>query len=113
MLSTALLVSLCSTAPNYKERRKSDICKRNIRSKYQGSLNLEGWNVFSVRKKGDDLREEMTMKLNNRVNECARTHGDRKLLAKWSVGDFVAQKLNHHPTCRIDLYIRERAYLNA
>ena len=44
-----------------------------------------------MRKMGDDLREEMTMKLNNRVNECARTHGDRKLLAKWSVGDFVAQ----------------------
>jgi len=33
----------------------------------------------------------MTMQVNKRINECAKTLSDRKLLAKLSVGDVIAQ----------------------
>ena len=61
----------------------------------------------------DDLREAMTMKLNKRVNECAKTLNDGRLLAKLSAGDVVAQELKYHVACLADLYNRERAHLRA
>ena len=41
-----------------------------------------------------ELRHAMTQQLNDRVNECALTLSDGKLLAKLSGGDVVAQELN-------------------
>ena len=60
-----------------------------------------------------NLREAMTMKLNQRLNECGQTLGDRRLLAKLSAGDVVAQELKYHPGCLVALYNRERAHLNS
>lgn len=53
------------------------------------------------------LREAMTMKLNDRVNECARNLSDEKLLAKLSAGDVVAQEFKYHAACLVGLYNRE------
>ena len=50
----------------------------------------------------------MTMKLNERVDECARYLIDMKLLAKLVVGDVVAQEFKYHPACLVGLYNRER-----
>lgn len=61
---------------------------------------------------GDDIRHAMTMKLNNRLNDCAKTLGDGKLLARLSAGDAVAQDLIYHPKCLANLYNRERAHQN-
>lgn len=61
----------------------------------------------------ENMREAMTMKLNKRVNECARRLNDGKLLAKLSAGDVVAQEVKYHPSCLVALYNRERTYLNA
>ena len=53
----------------------------------------------------------MTMQVNRRINECAKTLSDRKLLAKLSAGDVIAQEVKYHPGCLVALYNRERAYL--
>lgn len=58
------------------------------------------------------LREAMTMKVNDRLNECAKNLSDEKLLAKLSAGDAVAQEFKYHPACLVGLYNRERALLN-
>ena len=55
----------------------------------------------------------MTQQLYDRVNECALTLSDGKLLAKLSGGDVVAQELKYHPACLVSLYNRERTYLKA
>ena len=54
----------------------------------------------------------MTMKLNKKINDCAKTLNDGKLLAKLSAGDVIAQELKYHPACLVALYNRERAFLN-
>ena len=58
-----------------------------------------------------DLRQAMTMQLDKRLNECARTLNDGKLLALLSGGDAVAQELRYHCSCLTALYNRERAFL--
>lgn len=70
---------------------------------------------FICERKGnlEDLREAMTMKLNKRVNECARILNEGKLLAKLSSGDVVAQDLKYHSACLVGLYNKERAHLHA
>ena len=57
------------------------------------------------------LRDAMTMKLNERVNECARNLSDEKLLAKLIAGDVVAQEFKYHSACLVGLYNRERDHL--
>ena len=52
----------------------------------------------------------MTMKVDKRINECARTLNDGRLLGKLRAGDAVAQELKYHPACLTALYNRERAY---
>ena len=53
----------------------------------------------------------MTMQLDKRLNECARTLNDGKLLALLSGGDAMAQELRYHCSCLTALYNRERAFL--
>ncbi len=53
-----------------------------------------------------DLRQVMTMNLNNRLHECART-------LKLSGGDAIAQELKYHSACLRSLYNRERSHLKA
>ena len=62
-----------------------------------------------------ELRHAMTQQLimNDKVNECALTLSDGKLLAKLSGGDVVTQELKYHPACLAALYNRKRAYLKA
>ena len=62
---------------------------------------------FLCEEEGGEVREAMTMKLNKKVNECAKTISDGKLLAKLSAGDVVAQELKYPPTCLVALYNRE------
>ena len=67
---------------------------------------------FLCKEEGDEVGEAMTMKLNKKVNECAKTISDGKLLAKLSAGDVVAQELKYHPTCLVALHNCERAHLH-
>ena len=66
---------------------------------------------FLCEEEGSEVREAMTMKLNKKVNECAKTISDGKLLAKLSAGDVVAQELKYQPTYLVALYTSERAHL--
>ncbi|KAK6175969.1 hypothetical protein SNE40_014341 [Patella caerulea] len=66
---------------------------------------------FLCETEGGKLREAATMQVNKRINECAKTLCDRKLLAKLSAGDVIAQEVKYHPGCLVALYNRERAYL--
>ncbi|KAJ8386023.1 hypothetical protein AAFF_G00178440 [Aldrovandia affinis] len=76
---------------------------------------LEGQMCFICDKEApsSELRQVMTMNLNNRLNECAQTLNDGKLLARLSGGDAIAQELKYHFACLTDLYNRERTYLRA
>jgi hypothetical protein len=56
-----------------------------------------------------DLREAMTMKLDQRFRDCAATLQDEQLLVKSSAGDVIAQEFKYHPACLVALYNRERA----
>ncbi|KAK5868003.1 hypothetical protein PBY51_012450 [Eleginops maclovinus] len=51
------------------------------------------------------------MKLNKRLNDCAKTLNDGRLLNVLSGGDVIAQELKYHAACLTSLYNRERAYL--
>lgn len=58
-----------------------------------------------------EMRKAMTMKLNERVHDCARNLNDGRLLAVLSGGDVVAQELKYHSSCLTGLYNRERDHL--
>lgn len=60
-----------------------------------------------------DLRQAMTMKLNKRLNQCAKTLNDGRLLTILSEGDVVARELKYPPACLITLYNREQSQLCA
>ena len=60
-----------------------------------------------------DKRAGMTMTLNERLKECAKTLSDGKLLARLSGGDIVAQEFKYHLSCLAALYNKERAHLSA
>ena len=49
------------------------------------------------------LREVMTRKVNDRLNECARNLSDEKILARLSAGDAGAQEFKYHPACLVGL----------
>jgi hypothetical protein len=55
-----------------------------------------------------DLREAMTMKLDQRLRDCAATLQDEQLLTNLS-GDVIAQEFKYQPDCLAALYNRERA----
>lgn len=52
------------------------------------------------------------MKLNERLNQCARILNDGRLLSILA-GDVLAPELKYHPACLVTLYSRERSYLCA
>ena len=45
----------------------------------------------------------MTMQLTERLNQCALTLNDGRLLALLSAGDAVAQDPKYHPGCLVTL----------
>ena len=57
-----------------------------------------------------DLRQVMTMNLNDRLNECAKRLNDGHLLGILSGGDAIAQELKYHRACLTTLYNKERAF---
>ncbi|KAH3772565.1 hypothetical protein DPMN_173906 [Dreissena polymorpha] len=60
-----------------------------------------------------DLRKAMTMNIDRKLNEYARTLIDGNLLATLSDGDAVAQELKYHKKCLLSsLYYRESAHLS-
>lgn len=77
----------------------------------EGSLDLEESFICEKKASRTELREAMTMQLNTRLYQCAKTLQDQNLLAKLSVGDVVAQELKYHGTCLTSLYNKERAHL--
>lgn len=60
-----------------------------------------------------ELRQAMTMQLNERINECAKNLNDGKLLAILSGGDVVALELKYHCSCLTSLYNKEKSHLLA
>jgi len=60
-----------------------------------------------------ELRHAMTMQLNRKLNECAKTLNDGRLLAKLSAGDAIAQELKYHTKCLTGLYNKERGHMRA
>jgi hypothetical protein len=60
---------------------------------------------------GPNVREAMTMQLNDRLNQCAQNLQNGKMLAKLSVGGAVAHELKYHVGCLTALYNRERSAL--
>ena len=59
---------------------------------------LEGQTCFICDKEAlsSELRQVMTMNLNNRLNECVQTLNDGKPLARLSGGDAIAQKPKYY-----------------
>ena len=92
-----------TSAGNSDEGSRSKIPRKVQEAKAQECL-------FCGTKEGE-LREAMTMQVNKRINECAKTISDKKLLAKLSAGDVIAQELKYHPACLVALYNEERACL--
>ena len=60
-----------------------------------------------------EIRQVMTINLNNRPYEYAKTLNERKLLATLSAGDVIAQEHKYHIFCLPGLYNRKRRYLIA
>lgn len=77
----------------------------------EGPLHLEECFICEKKASRTELREAMTMQLNTRLYQCAKTLQDQKLLAKLSVGDVVAQELKYHGTFLTSLHNKERAHL--
>lgn len=77
----------------------------------EGPLHLEECFICEKKASRTELREALTMQLNTRLYQCAKTLQDQTLLAKLSVGDVVAQELKYHGTCLTSLYNKERAHL--
>ena len=55
-----------------------------------------------------DVRETITMKLGQRLRDCAGTLQDEQLPAKLSAGDVITQKFTFHPVCLAIFDNRER-----
>ena len=96
-------------------KRKTDCaqpveCQTKLRR-----TSLEGKTCFICDKESpsSDLTQVMTMNLNIRLNKCAKTLNDGKLLSRLSGGDAIAQELKYHLACLTDLYNRERTCLRA
>ena len=53
------------------------------------------------------------MKINTRLHQCATNLQDKKLLAKLSAGDVVAQEIKYHGGCLKALYNKEWAHLSS
>lgn len=77
----------------------------------EGPLHLEECFICEKKASRTELREALTMQLNTRLYQCAKTLQDQTLLAKLSVGDVVAQELKYHGTYLTSLYNKERAHL--
>ena len=60
-----------------------------------------------------ELHEMMTMKINMLLHQCATNLQDKKLLAKLSAGDVVAQEFKYHGGCLKALYNKEWAHLSS
>ena len=53
------------------------------------------------------------MDLNERLNQCARTLNDGRLLSILSAGVVVVHELKYQPACLVTLDNREQSYLCA
>lgn len=95
------------------EKRSTPAATRNEggRSNIPRKAQEKKKKVFLCETQGGELREAMTMKVNMRINECARTLNDGKLLAKLSAREFIAQELKYHPAYLVAVYNKERDYL--
>ncbi|CAE1246963.1 unnamed protein product [Acanthosepion pharaonis] len=92
--------SRATDEPRSKKRKSADIPKVEC-------FFCEEEDVIS------NLQEGMTERLNENLNQCARTLNDGKLLAKLSGGDIVALEIKYHFCCLQKLYNAERSYLNS
>ena len=85
------------------------------RTKRRKSADIPKVECFFCEEEDDisNMQEGMTERLNEHLNQCARTLNDGKLLAKLSAGDVVALEIKYHLRCLQKLYNAERAYLNS
>lgn len=77
----------------------------------RSSMEMQHCFLCEKKEPTSELRQAMTMQLNERLNECARNLNDGKLLALLSGGDVVALELKYHCSCLTTLYNRERAHV--
>ncbi len=103
-LSCRELKKLSSTATPIDDGSSNKTRRKSIEPIYMECF------LFEKDTSKDELRHAMTMNVDKRINECARTLNDGRLLGKLSAGDAVAQELKYHPACLAALYNRERAY---
>lgn len=75
------------------------------------SMEMEQCFLCEKKEPTSELRQAMTMQLNERLNECARNLNDGRILALLSGGDVVALELKYHCSCLTALYNRERAHI--
>lgn len=95
-----------------KNKPKDDTCESPFtRRSSDVSVNLGIVKCFLCDEEAplSSLREAMTMKINDRLKQCAETLQDKKLLAKLSAGDVVAQEMKYHPACLASLYNKAKA----
>lgn len=59
-------------------------------------------------KDADSWHRAMTFELDARVRKCALKLQDQHLLAKFSAGDLIAQKVKYHVQCLVSLYNKAR-----
>ena len=86
-------------------------CQTKMRRAHEGQKSTLACFLCNTEAPASELRQVMTMQLNQRLNECAKALNDGKLLAALSGGDAIAQELKYHVTCLTNLYNRERASL--
>ena len=79
------------------------------RSKRRKSADIPKVECFFCEEEDDisNLQKGMTKRLNEHLNQCARTLNDGKLLAKLNGGDVVALEVKYHLRCLQKLYNAE------
>lgn len=109
------VLGFASITQSYKEQKSDQLLQVLLMrlkiavSRYSGKyMTLKLWNIFLCEEESsiEDMGEAMIMKLNGKINVCATTLNDGKLVAKLSAGDIVPQELKFHPPCLVSLYYR-------
>ena len=73
-------------------------CQTKMRRAHEGQKSTLACFLCNTEAPASELRQVMTMQLNQRLNECAKALNDGKLQAAPSGGDAIAQELKYHVT---------------
>ena len=92
-----------------KKRQTTEKTTEGSSAKFTRTHDVEssaGLSCFFCEGEGEpkDLRSASTFQLDARVRKCALQLQNKKLLAKLSIGDLIAQEAMYHPACLTELY---------